>query len=219
MKVTILCSNPAHPVYPWLEKWAEKASGKHEVKLVSTRSELEGGDFLFLVSCSELIGSEYRSLYRYTLVLHASDLPQGRGWSPHVWEIIRGADYLTLSLLEAEDKVDSGRIWLKKSFPVSETDLWHEVNERLFAVEVDMIDEAVNRYTEIMPYEQPTDVGVTYYRQRTPDDSEIDPEKSISQQFDLIRMCDPERYPATFKLRGQKYKLRLEKMDHENDIN
>jgi methionyl-tRNA formyltransferase len=54
-----------------------------------------------------------RAKYDSSLVLHASDLPAGRGWSPHIWAITNGAESVTLSLLEAEDQVDSGRIWKK----------------------------------------------------------------------------------------------------------
>ena len=33
---------------------------------------------------------------------------------------------------------------------------------------------------------------------RTPADSEIDPGKSILEQFNLLRIVDSERYPAFF---------------------
>jgi len=34
---------------------------------------------------------------------------------------------------------------------------------------------------------------------------------SIASQFDLIRVCDPNRYPAYFFYRGKKYTMILEK--------
>ena len=43
-------------------------------------------------------------------MIHASDLPKGRGWSPHIWGLINEAQQITISLLEAVDKVDSGDI-------------------------------------------------------------------------------------------------------------
>ena len=39
--------------------------------------------------------------------------------------------------------------------------------------------------------------------------------KSIKEQFDLLRICDPDRYPAYFEMHGRKYKLRLEYYDEE----
>ena len=77
---------------------------------------LAGGEILFLVSCNEIIGKDVRDRYMATLVIHASDLPKGRGWSPHIWQIIEGKKEIMVSLLEAEDAVDSGAIWAKKAW-------------------------------------------------------------------------------------------------------
>lgn len=215
MKITILCSDTDHPVNAYLEEWIEQKRKDHTIELVRKCNELTGGDILFLVSCSEIVKAEHRSLFSNTLVLHASDLPRGRGWSPHIWEIVQGAEHITLSLLEAEDKVDSGRIWLKRSIPVEKTSLWYEVNESLFQAEIELMDEAVENFHRIEPYRQSEEIAPTYYERRTRVDSEIDPYRSIADQFDLMRICDPVRYPAWFEYLGQKYKIVLEKIDHE----
>ena len=215
MKISVLCSDPEHPVNIHLGKWIEQNQIQHDVELIRTRSELSGGDILFLVSCSEIIKAVHRSKYRHTLVLHASDLPRGRGWSPHIWELVNGAESITLSLLEAEEKVDSGRLWLKRSILIGKTELWDEVNQKLFQAEIDLMKEAVENFAQIKPYSQSEKVTPTYYPRRTPADSDIDPHKTIAEQFNLMRMCDPERYPAWFEYLGQKYKISLEKVDHE----
>lgn len=215
MNITVLCSDAAHPVNAYLEAWLKKLSGNHNITIVRSREELTSGDFLFLVSCSELIESHHRKRYSHTLVLHASDLPKGRGWSPHIWEIIQGGNAITLSLLEAEDKVDTGRIWLKHTIDIEKSALWDEVNHLLFEAEVKLMNQALAEYGKIKPYQQESNIEPTYHRKRKPEDSRIDPSSSISNQFDLIRMCDPHRYPAWFEMRGQKYKLVLEKMDNE----
>ena len=113
MHISFLCSDNSHPVNEYLKNWINKQQDKHIIELVQKKSELSGGDILFLISCSEIINEEDRSAYNTCLVIHASDLPLGRGWSPHIWQIIEGKEELTLSLLEAQDKVDSGSIWKK----------------------------------------------------------------------------------------------------------
>lgn len=215
MIITVLCSDAVHPVNTYLNAWVNEVSENHSISIVRSRTELTSGDFLFLVSCSEIIKAEHRESYRHTLVLHASDLPKGRGWSPHVWELIQGGEVITLSLLEAEDKVDTGRIWLKKLIPIKKTALWDEVNHLLFEAEIKLMNEALVGYDQIKPYPQDPEIEATYHRKRIPEDSRIDPESIIADQFDLIRMCDPDRYPAWFELHGQKYKLVMEKMDNE----
>jgi len=213
MKISIVCSNPAHPVNRYLQQWIEAHSQRHEIALVRRKRELVGGDLLLLVSCGEIVTASDRAAYKKSLVLHASDLPKGRGWSPHIWEIASGAQHITLTLLEAQDKVDSGKIWKKVQIPISQTVLWDEINHALFCAEMELMDFAIDAFESIEPAEQATEVEPTYFRLRTPDDSRIDPEVSIADQFDLIRVCDPVRFPAFFEYRGQKYVLKLEKLD------
>lgn len=213
MKITLLCSDPAHPVNSHLLRWIERNRNDHNISLVRTKKDLSGGDVLFLISCAEIISTLDRAAYRASLVLHASDLPSGRGWSPHIWQIINGAENITLSLLEAEDAVDSGRIWHKITLPICKHALWDEINEQLFSAEINLIDLAVKEFDTIIPAEQNQNIEPTYFPRRNPVDSKIDPELSITAQFDLIRVSDPIRFPAYFELHGHKYKLILEKIN------
>jgi methionyl-tRNA formyltransferase len=213
MKITLLCSDRNHPVNGHLQRWVEKHESEHEISFVRKKSELTGGQILFLISCSEIVSSTDRVLYKATLVLYASDLPQGRGWSPHIWQIISGAEHVVLSLLEAEDAVDSGRLWHQIKFPVPKHALWNEINGQLFSAELELMDFAVQQFESVTPVSQRTDVEPTYFPKRKPADSRIDPHASIASQFDQIRVCDPKRFPAHFELYGQQYKLTLEKID------
>ncbi|MES2413942.1 MAG: formyltransferase family protein [Pseudomonadota bacterium] len=196
----------------FLQRWIDKNRESHQISLVHKRKELLGGEILFLVSCSEIVSATERAVYRATLVLHASNLPLGRGWSPHIWQIIEGARDITLSLIEAEDKVDTGRIWHQAIFSVPKHALWNEINERLFTAEIELIDLAVQEFDTVIPKSQDIATVPTYYPRRTPDASKLDVERSIASQFDLIRVCDPIRFPAFFELYGHKYKLTLEKI-------
>jgi len=211
MKITLVCTNVAHPVNAYLQSWMDEQQGVHEVELVRNKTELEGGQILFLVSCSEIIGQVDRNKYLATLVLHASDLPKGRGWSPHIWEIVNGADHITLSLLEAEDKVDSGRIWAKKQIDVPAHALWDEINHLLFMAEIELIDLAVKNFGRLTPQLQTDVAQATYYPKRTPQNSQLDPYKTIADQFNQMRVCDPNRFPAFFVHLGQRYTVKLEK--------
>ena len=212
MKITLLCSDDQHPVNTWLDKWIEINNDKHDITLARKKEDLPGGDILFLISCGEIIQLKHRASYRFSLVLHASDLPRGRGWSPHIWEILAGAREITVCLLEAEDKVDSGKIWGKITIQIPNHALWDEINQHLFKAEIALIDMAVTELNTITPIEQNTSIEPTYHRLRLPSDSQIDPDKSIADQFNQIRVCDPQRYPAFFELHGHRYQVKLEKI-------
>ena len=213
MKISFLCNDPRHPVNDYLYAWIKKNNSKHEIELVRQKKDLSGGDILFLISCTEIINSQDRMAYINCLVIHASDLPKGRGWSPHIWSILEGKEELTLTLLEANNKVDSGKIWKKLNFQVPKHALWNEINAQLFEKEIELIDFAVGNFKSVSAKSQAPDIEPTYYPKRTPNDSEIDPYKSIESQFDKIRVCDPDRFPAYIELYGERYKLILEKVN------
>ena len=212
MNITILNSSDDHPIKTWLETWVKNNQDKHIIQLCCSKKELDGGDLLFLISCSEIISEKERSKFKNTLVIHASDLPKGRGWSPHIWEIINGADRITLSLLEAEDKVDSGDIWKKIKISIPKLALYEEINKLIFDAEIELMNFAVENFYQIEPYKQSA-IEPSYWSKRTKKDSEIDIHKSIEEQFDLIRVCDFERFPAFFYKNGKKFRLKIENME------
>jgi methionyl-tRNA formyltransferase len=212
MKIDLLCSDPNHPVVPWLEAWKNSRASGDEVALLHEVGRLAGGDVLFLISCTEILTPERRGLYRHVIVLHASDLPKGRGWSPHVWALLEGARAITVSAISAAERVDSGDVWAKRSFDVAPHALHDEIHAALFDKEVKLMHDVVGMIRRGEgPVPQP-DVEPTYYPRRSPADSELDPGKSIAEQFDRMRVCDPERYPAFFKMHGHVYEVRLKKV-------
>ncbi len=215
MKISILCTDPNHPVNKSIKAWVrDMSSNGHFVTLAYDKAELQGGDILFLVSCSQIIKDAERKSYKAVLVLHASDLPKGRGWSPHIWSILSGANQIVVSLLEASEPVDSGHVWLKTSFTLEGHELLPEINAKLFTAELSLMTQAVEQFETIKPTQQVGDPG-PYMPRRSAADSQLDPNKTIAEQFDLLRIVDPERYPAFFSYRGKRYLIKIEKVENE----
>ena len=133
MKISILCSSPEHPIYPYLLNWVKENSENHDVSLVNSSNELDKGNFLFLISCTEIVKMNTREKFKHTLVIHESDLPKGRGWSPLIWELLNGAKTITISLLEAVDKVDAGDIWKKTTIDVDDYETINSISKKYCA--------------------------------------------------------------------------------------
>ena len=209
MNISILITSKEHPVNTYIDKWVEK-NNNHQIYIIHSKEELTSGDILFLISCSDIVSKLERDKFKKTLIIHASDLPHGRGWSPHVWEIINGATDITLSLLEAEDKVDTGDIWNKISVHIPKTTLFNEINELIFNSELTLMDFAIENYNTIEPIKQP-DIDSVFWPKRSPKDSVININKPIVEQFDLIRVCDPKRFPAYFYKDGVRFNIIIEK--------
>lgn len=211
MDISILCTDPSHPVANAIKSWiVDMESRGYRATLFHDKADLPGGDILFLVSCSQIIRQADKSKYKVSLVLHASDLPKGRGWSPHIWAILGGANKIMVCLLEASDPVDSGAVWLKTEFALEGHELLPEINQKLFKAEMSLMTQAVTLFNCLSPVQQEGDPG-PYMSKRTPADSQLDPHKSIAEQFDLLRVVDNQRYPAFFDYRGKRYLVRIDK--------
>lgn len=217
MKITLLNSSENHPINEYLSLWINKHKNSHQIELLRSKKQLIGGDVLFLVSCSEILFKQDREKFKKTLVIHASDLPTGRGWSPHIWEIINGAKKITVTLLEAENEVDSGDIWKKIDVNIPGTALYKQINKLIFEAELNLMDFAIGNFEKVIPIKQKKE-NITYWQKRAPKDSEIDILKSIDEQFNLIRVCDPDRYPAFFRKNGKKFSLKIEEINEESDF-
>lgn len=210
-KITLLCTEASHPIYSYLIEWKEKNDHLYEIILLNKVNKIvSGGDILFLISCSEIVKAETKTFFSHVLVLHASDLPKGRGWSPHIWDVLAGKVSLTLSLIEAEEPVDTGNIWKKQIIQLNGNELFDEINNLVFKAELELIQWATINYRTCKPAKQKKGHS-NYYRKRTPADSELDIEKTIASQFNLLRVCDPNRFPAFFYKNGQRYNIRIEK--------
>ena len=210
MIISVLVSSEKHPVVSLIGKWAKDNIHLHTINIIHFKKDLTSGDILFLISCEERVSREERKKYKKTLVIHASDLPKGRGWSPHIWEIINGANYITLSLLEATDEIDAGDIWNKIKVQIPRTALFDEINDIIFRSELKLMNFAIENFNTIEPSKQ-TGEKPTYWKKRFPSDSEIDIDKKISEQYDLIRVSDPVRFPAFFYKDGVRFNIIIKK--------
>ena len=209
MNISVLITSIEHPANSYIDKWAEK-NKSHQISIKHSKKELISGDILFLISCSEIISKLERDQFKRTLIVHASDLPNGKGWSPHVWEIINGANHVTLSLFEAEDEIDSGDIWKKIRVLIPKTALFDEINKLIFDSELRLMDFAIENFNNVESKKQ-SNINSTFWSKRSPKDSEIDINQTISEQFDLLRTCDPNRFPAFFYKDGIRFNITIEK--------
>lgn len=215
--VDVLTTDPAHPIYAGLVNWvANQSEAGVKSRLLTSSSALRDNrekdgniSLLFLIACHEIVSAEERVFYDRVFVVHASDLPKGRGWSPAVWQILEGIRDLPLCLIEAEDQLDSGAIWLKSCVRVPESAVASEINALLSDATLSLMDRVMRDFHTLRPVPQDSAIQPSYYSKRTPDDSRLDPGKTISEQFELLRVCDPDRYPAFVEARGRVFDVIL----------
>ena len=214
MKITLLCDNKDSWIIKYLDEIYNKLiSLGHEVFKVSNYKDIKEGELCFLLSCENIMPAKYLKLNKHNLVIHESDLPKGKGWSPLTWQILEGKNEIPITLFEAEAKVDTGLIYLQDKIEFEGYELNKELKHKQGLKTKELILGFVKQYPEILNKGRQPKGKSTYYPKRSPDDSEIDIDKTIREQFNLLRVVDNERYPAFFKINGEKYYLKIYKED------
>ncbi len=179
----------------------------HDVFLINSKDELISGDIAFFFSCFELIKQDKLAMNKYNIVIHESDLPKGKGWSPASWQILEGKNSIVLTAFEATLSVDAGDIYLKETVNFAGHELADEWRKLIATKKIEMALALVNNYKNLKATPQTGDE--TFYPKRTPDDCMLDVNKSIKEQFNLLRVVDNELYPAYFVIDGKKYTLKI----------
>ena len=171
----------------------------HSVSWAHDADCLSGGDVCFYWSYGHIVGSTIRSNYLNSLVVHASDLPKGKGWSPLTWQILEGHNRIPITLIEAADQVDSGTIYAQNWLQLDGHELVDELRYKLAAVTFELCRNFITHYPDSATKGLAQSGKESFYPSRGPADSRLDPDKSIADQLDLLRVVDNERYPAFFE--------------------
>lgn len=165
------------------------------------------GDIAFFLSCTRLTPAEVLSRNALNLVVHASDLPKGRGFSPLVWQVLEGVNEIPLTMITMAQQADTGDIVMQRRITFEGHELNSEMRSRMGSEIAAMCLRLLDQPEPIRL--RPQRGEPTWYPRRRPDDSRLDPELSIADQFDLLRVVDNERYPAFFEIRGHRYALAI----------
>lgn len=210
MDITILTDNNSSWFIPY-GKMLESSliSLGHNASYVFDKNDIRKGDICFLLSCTKLIQKEFLDLNKSNIVVHASDLPKGKGFSPLQWQILKGFDSIVLTLFEVVEEVDAGPYYLKKEIEFNGTELLQELRETMARKIIEMSVDYVSEFYNIVSIEQSGEE--TFFPRRRAKDDEIDVNKTISEQFNHFRIADNEKYPLFFYYRGEKFYIKIEK--------
>ena len=166
-------------------------------------------DMCFMLSYSRIVSREILVRNKHNLVVHESALPQGKGWSPMTWQILEGKNIVPITLFEAAESVDAGQIYMQRKMVFAGNELVEDLRSCQGNTTVAMCLEFVNNYPEILSQARPQKGQESFYARRTSEDSRLDINQSIKEQFNLLRVVDNKKYPAWFEYLGKKYRLEI----------
>jgi UDP-2,4-diacetamido-2,4,6-trideoxy-beta-L-altropyranose hydrolase len=179
----------------------------HDIEQFSTLA----GDIAFFLSCSQIVPPIMLHQHTHNLVVHESDLPQGKGWSPLTWQILEGKNDIPICLFEADVKVDNGDIYFKELIHFNGRELVGELRAIQAATTIRLCHDFIKAYPQIIRRAKPQSGTDSFYPRRKPQHSQLDPNQPISMQFNLLRVVDNDKYPAFFIFNNQKFILKIEK--------
>lgn len=188
----------------------EWAADGHTVRVSHKVEQCRPADFCFCLSFSCIVPSSIRSQYLHTLVVHESDLPQGRGWAPMTWQILEGKSRIPVTLIEAVDTVDAGPIYLQEWINLAGTELHPEWRALQAQATQNLCRQWVRVYPGILEKARQQEGECSVYARRRPVDSRLDSKKTLAEQFDLLRVVDNKKYPAFFEMKGRRYRFCIE---------
>ncbi|MGR3176662.1 MAG: formyltransferase family protein [Candidatus Anammoxibacter sp.] len=186
-------------------------NNRHLLRWFHKVSDIQEGDLVFYLGCEQIVPKEILNRNRHNLVVHESALPEGKGWSPLTWQILEGKNEIPITLFEAVEKVDSGVIYLQDVMHFKGDELIDELRKIQAEKTNELILKFINDYPKIVKKGVEQCGKDSFYRKRTSKDSRLDPDKTIKEQFDLLRTVDNKRYPAFFEMYGETYLLEIKK--------
>jgi len=169
-------------------------------------------DIAFYVSCRNKILQKHLNKNKINIVIHPSKLPRGKGSGLVSWLVLKGQKKLWISFFKPDLKnFDSGPVFLQDYFMLKGTELCNEIRKKQAHKIIDMILDFIkkNQKFKLKGVKQNKNIKSKFYPIRKPEDSQLDINKTILQQINLLRTCDNKRYPAFFYYQGKKYKIKI----------
>jgi methionyl-tRNA formyltransferase len=212
MKIDILIDNDHSFLNSYKNQIKKKIIGfNHKVRIFKYHKKIKSGDILLILGCDYILKKDQLKLHKLNLVIHPSKLPKNRGGGALIWEILNNKKTFFLTMFDANDKIDRGDVIFYHKFKLKGDELHDEIRMIQAKETIKLITKLIKNIHKIKKSKQKG--SGSYVRKRTHDDSILDPNKTINEQFNLLRCCDNEKYPAFFYRNKKKYIIKIFKKD------
>lgn len=183
------------------------------IKKIYDYNQIKKADLLLILGYHKIIPTKFLNIVNCPLVVHESNLPQGRGWSPLTWDIINNKNKVFFSLIKADEKVDSGSIFFQTAVKLKGNELYKEIRQIQLKQTIKLCKKFIDKYPKIINKSKKQIGKITYYRKRNSNDSYVSVKNKISDIFNLLRVSDYKKYPVHFIFKGRKFKIKIENHD------
>ena len=198
----------------WIESHLKKSNKflnnkKFSFEISHNHSDINGQDIVFILGYTKILDSEFLGRNKLNLVVHESDLPQGKGFAPVQWQLLEGKNSIPICLIEASENVDAGDILFSSTIEFNGLELYDEIRLGQANATFTLIESFLIDYPNFKRKKQ--EGNESFYKKRGKKDGQIDINKSIIEQFNLLRIGNNEGWPSHFQIDGQAYILKIYK--------
>lgn len=212
MNILILTS-PDQWFIPYAKQLQEKLSSSH---LLYDHNEIsEVYDIVLILSYHKIIPLEQLKANRHNIVIHASALPQGKGWAPMFWQILEGKNEIPFTMFGASSGIDDGDIYMQETLHLTGYELNDVLRDKQANFIIEMCIKFIDNYENYKKAQEQSGKE-SFYAKRNAKDSELDINKTIKEQFNLLRIVSNDDYPAFFEIDGHKYIIKIEEAQDED---
>jgi len=191
---------------PLLKKLKKK---KYNYNFFKDYIKINNFEIVFVLGYTRILPESFIKQNKIVLIVHESNLPKFKGFAPMQWQILKNKKNITNSLvmLGNNDKVDSGKIVLQNKILLKGHELYDEIRKKQFDSTYRLIRKFLHIYPNFTIKKQKG--KSTFLRKRKQEDSKISIDKNIKSQFNLLRICNNNGWPAFFMYKKNKYILKI----------
>ena len=204
MKIAVLTSPNQ-----WFVPYAQELSTELGANLLHSHEKFPCTyEVCFILSYHKIIPQEFLQNNQKNIIIHASDLPQGKGWSPLFWQVLEGSNEIVFNVFEASEGMDDGAVYFKKTLHLEGDELYEQLREKQALFTLALCKEFLQLKDPVARVQDKNTLE-SIYPKRNPKDHKLDVNKSIKEQFNLLRISSNEEFPAYFEMNGKSYILKI----------
>ena len=195
----------------WVKKYFKNFSVNKRYLLKQTYNEklIKNKDMVFPICYTKKLDNSFLKNNKNTLIIHCSKLPYDKGFAPVQNQILRNQNKIYISICIASEKIDSGDIVYQSYFKLDGKELYDEIREKQAKAIKNSIKNLLKKYPKFVKIKQKK-IG-TFNKKRKKEDSKLNFNKSIKENFNLLRICNNDLFPGYFIYKGVKYIIKINK--------
>tara|TARA_B100000401_G_C52810308_1_gene723399 strand:- start:2391 stop:3035 length:645 start_codon:yes stop_codon:yes gene_type:complete len=207
-KLTFLLDKSNNWILPYLQKFIKNhKKKKYKFNISHNYKLIKNEDIVLALGYTRILPVSFLKKNKLNLTIHESALPKNRGFSPIQYQILNNKNLINVSLIELSSAVDSGELLMSLKFKFIGNELYDEIrkiqSEKTFLL--------IKKFLKIYPnFKKRRQNGKpNYLKKRSPKDSELNINKTLKENFNLMRINNNDRWPSFFKFKKTKYILKI----------